>query len=140
MNVISGVLSLKKNLSNTVITIGNFDGLHLGHRKILKTVLEEAKKNKGQSVVFTLHPHPSEVLTPHKSLPKINTLEEKITLIESQGIDTLILEPFTQQLSEKTPGKFFNDILLKKLHPQVIVVGHDFHFGHKRKGNMRLLQ
>ena len=78
MNVISGVLSLKKNLSNTVITIGNFDGLHLGHRKILKTVLEEAQKIKGQSVVFTLNPHPSEVLTPHKSLPKINTLEEKI--------------------------------------------------------------
>ena len=140
MNVVSGVLSLKKPLSNTVITIGNFDGLHLGHRKILKTVLEEAQKIKGQSVVFTLNPHPSEVLTPHKSLPKINTLEEKIALIENQGIDVLILEPFTQELSQKTPEEFFNDILLKKLSPKVIVVGHDFRFGHKRKGNMRLLQ
>jgi len=140
MNVISGVASLKKPLSNTVVTIGNFDGLHVGHKKILKTVLDEAQKINGKTVVFTLNPHPSEVLTPHKSLPKINTLEEKITLIEHQGIDTLILEPFTQKLARKTPEEFFNDVLLKKLQPKVIVVGHDFRFGHKRKGDIKLLQ
>ena len=139
MNVVCGVASLKKSLSHTVVTIGNFDGLHRGHKKILKTVLNLAKKINGKSVVFTLNPHPSEVLTPHKSLPKINTLEEKTILIENQGINTLILEPFTQQLARKTPEEFFNDILLKKLHPQVIVVGHDFRFGHKRKGDIKLL-
>ena len=140
MNVVSGVLSLKKPLSNTVVTIGNFDGLHGGHRKILNTVLDETKKINGKSIVFTFHPHPSEVLTPHKSLPKINTIEEKVILIEHQGIDMIILEPFTQQLSQKTPEEFFNEILLKKFNPKVIVVGHDFRFGHKRKGDIELLR
>ncbi len=140
MKVINGISELKQAFHNTAVTIGNFDGLHLGHKEILKKLCEEAKKIKGQSIALTFEPHPSEILTPGKALSRINTLKEKIALIKNQNIDTLIIEPFTKELASTTAQDFFHKILVQKLNPKVIVMGHDFHFGKNREGSIDTLK
>ncbi|MBI2609374.1 MAG: bifunctional riboflavin kinase/FAD synthetase [Deltaproteobacteria bacterium] len=140
MKVINGVSQLKKALPKTVLTIGNFDGLHLGHQEIIKTLLKAQKKNKTRGAVMTFDPHPSQILTPHKYLHRINTLSEKKELLQKWNIDYFIVEPFTLKLASQTPEFFFYEILLKKMNPQVIVVGHDFNFGKNRSGNIELLK
>lgn len=140
MKVINGVSELHQAFHNTAITIGNFDGLHLGHKEILRRLQEEAKKINGKAIVLTFEPHPSEILTPQKSILRINTIKEKTALIKNQNIDALIMEPFTKELASTTAEDFFNKILVQKLNPKVIVIGHDFHFGKNREGSIDTLK
>jgi len=111
------------------------------HLQILQQIKKEADKINGESVIITFDPHPRMVITQDKSeIRLLNTLEEKITLLEENGIDHLAIVPFTKAFSEQTAEKYIFDFLVDKFHPHTIVMGYDHHFGNERKGNYRLLE
>lgn len=120
---------------NPVVTIGTFDGVHLGHRKVIRRLQELAQKVKGETVIFTFYPHPRLVLNPEDNgLRLINTLEEKKVLLEAAGIDHLVVYPFTKEFSKLTYVEFVEQILVKQLGMKYLVVGYDHRFGHNREG------
>ncbi len=123
-----------------VLTLGNFDGIHLGHQKILKTLSERAQKTGLPSVVYTFEPHPRKVVSPGESPPLIITQEEKIALIESFGIDYLLLARFTKEFAATHARKFVEDVLAKKLRVREVWVGHDYFFGRGREGSVEYLK
>ena len=137
---------------NAVITIGTFDGVHTGHLQIIKQLKEEAKNINGESVIITFDPHPRMVIGPSPSLSTVgrgekkseikllNTLEEKIELLEKKDIDHLVVVPFTKQFSEQSAEEYIKDFLTEKFHPHTIIIGYDHHFGNERKGNYKLLE
>jgi riboflavin kinase/FMN adenylyltransferase len=123
-------------LRGVVLTMGTFDGVHYGHRKILKRLLESAKVNNGHAVVMTFHPHPRTVLFPDQTdLRLLSTVTEKIELLASLGIEHLIVQPFTVDFSKLTHREFVQGVLIDKINMQCMVVGYDHQFGHKRQGN-----
>ena len=136
MERISGVHKLTRTFDRAVVAIGNFDGVHVGHREILALAVERAKKNSGTSIAYTFRPHPQIALHPERALPLLSTDDERAHLIESTGIQVLIEEPFSRSLSVTTAETFFNDFLLGILKPAEIVVGYDFGFGKGRGGNL----
>ena len=127
--------------SNSVVTIGTFDGVHLAHQKILKSVTTAAKQAGGQSIVITFWPHPKTVLTDGKEIPLLlSTQEEKINLLEQNNIDILLILPFTKEFSLWGAEKFLKELLIEKIHAKKIVLGYDHHFGNKREGNIQYLK
>ncbi|WP_159518680.1 bifunctional riboflavin kinase/FAD synthetase [Sunxiuqinia indica] len=129
------------HVKKPVLTVGSFDGVHLGHRKVIDRLKEIAKRNKGESVIFTFSPHPRLVLNKQKgSLRLLTTLDEKIELLEKAGIDHLIIFPFTKEFSELSYTDFVRIILVKQLNIHTLVVGHDHRFGKDRKGDFEMLQ
>lgn len=125
-----------KRIKNSVVTLGNFDGLHLGHQKILRKVAGRAKKLKLPSVVYTFEPHPLKVVTPKKSPPLITGLEEKIVLISGLGIDYCVLAKFTKEFARKHPEEFVEEVLVRQLAAREVWVGHDFSFGKGKEGTV----
>lgn len=126
---------------NAVITIGTFDGVHSGHLQIINQLKEEAKKINGESVLITFDPHPRQVISSATDEIKLlNTLSEKIELLESKGIDHLVVVPFTKKFSEQSAEKYIQEFLIETFHPHTIIIGHDHHFGNERKGNYKLLE
>jgi len=127
--------------TNAVLTIGTFDGVHLGHRKIIDALGERAKAIGGESVIFTFHPHPRKVVAPGETnLRLLTTLDEKIGLLEQSGIDHLIIYPFTKEFSELTYEEFVEKVLVNQIHTQYLVIGYDHKFGKNRKGDFEFLQ
>jgi riboflavin kinase/FMN adenylyltransferase len=124
----------------TVITIGTFDGLHLGHQKILKTVCTEAKQMGLASVLLTFHPHPRRVLFPNQALGLIQTQEEKLARLEALGIDHVVVLPFSQAFAQQSAAEFVEEILIKGLNAQRVIIGYDHQFGHDRQGNLAFLR
>lgn len=124
---------------NAVITIGTFDGVHQGHKKIINALKKEAEAAQGESVIISFHPHPRKVVHADEPLHLINTLNEKIELLEKTGIDHLVIVPFNQQFSEQTAEEYIENFLIKNFHPHTIIIGYDHHFGKGRKGNFILL-
>lgn len=125
---------------NAVVTIGTFDGVHLGHQAILKDMVETAKKIGGETVVITFYPHPRQVLNIDSSnLRFINTQEEKIKHLENLGIDNLIVVNFTKEFSRITSDCFIRDYVIEKISPVRFVIGYDHHFGKNRMGDFDLL-
>jgi riboflavin kinase / FMN adenylyltransferase len=137
--LISGVESLKRSLGHTVVTIGNFDGVHLGHQTIIREACDQAKKRGGPSVAFTFRPHPHVALG-SGDVQLLTTYDERAELLKKQGLDFVIEEPFTRDFSTITAERFFRDILIRKLNVEAIVVGYDFAFGKERKGHLESLQ
>ena len=127
-------------LKNPVITIGNFDGVHLGHQKILKKTIQRARALNGVSAVYTFHPHPLKIVRPEAEPLPITTFEEKVRLIEAMGIDCLICENFNRQFAEQPPEEFIKNIIVDRIRPREIIIGHDYAFGKNRKGSIDLLQ
>lgn len=128
-------------LENAIVTIGTFDGVHLGHRKIISRLVEEAKRLEAESVILTFFPHPRMILHPEdQSLKLITTIDEKIELMEKLGIDHLIITPFTRDFSNMTPGDYIKQILVDKIGTRKIIIGYDHHFGKDRKGNFLKLE
>ncbi|PXY00831.1 riboflavin biosynthesis protein RibF [Marinifilum breve] len=120
---------------NPVVTIGTFDGVHLGHRKVIRRLQELAHRVKGETVIFTFYPHPRLVLNKENNgLRLINTLEEKKVLLEAAGIDHLVIYPFTKEFSQLSYIEFVEQILVKQLGMKYLVVGYDHRFGHNREG------
>ncbi len=128
------------NFKNSVITIGSFDGIHLGHRKLMELTKDSALKLNLPSVVLTFHPHPLKVLHPEGKVHLITTFEKKIELIKAIGIDYLIYITFTPEFASMTPEDFIENVIVKKLNPVKIIVGHDFAFGIGKSGNIALLE
>jgi riboflavin kinase/FMN adenylyltransferase len=122
-----------------VLTVGNFDGLHVGHRVILERVVRRARDLQGEAVVYTFEPHPRKVLRPDVPLGLLTTLEQKTELLEEFGVDVLIVEPFTLEFARTAPESFIREVLHGRIRPLEVYVGYDFHFGRDRAGSMRLL-
>ncbi len=124
-----------------VVTIGTFDGVHLGHRKVLQKLRDIAKEKNGESVLFTFHPHPRLVLKPEESnLRLLTTLKEKTSLLEDIGIDHLIVFPFTKEFSQLSYSDFVKDVLVDQIKTSYLVVGYDHKFGKNREGGFDFLK
>lgn len=140
MNVYKDLHTLPQ-FRNAVITIGSFDGVHGGHQSILERVKELARQVDGESVVITFHPHPRLVVYPKDtSLRLINTLDEKITLLERYGIDNVVIVPFTIAFSQQSADEYIEKFLLEKFNPKWIVIGYDHRFGLNRQGDINYLK
>lgn len=125
-----------KAVENPIVTIGTFDGVHLGHRAIFRKMVEEAAQLDGETVVITFYPHPRIVLgLDSKNLKFINTQEKKVNLIEEAGIDYLVVIPFTKEFSSLTSEEFIRDFVVEKVHPIKIYTGYNHHFGKDREGS-----
>ena len=126
--------------NKSIVTIGTFDGVHLGHRVILKRMKEIAKKTKGKSVLLTFFPHPRHVLhKDNQDMKLITTLQEKQDLINQAGLDNLVIHEFTKKFSRIKPVNFVRDILVEQLNVHTLVIGYDHHFGRNREGSIQEL-
>lgn len=127
--------------AGNVVTIGTFDGVHLGHYAILDKVSEIAKAKKSESVLLTFHPHPRQVLFPDsQKMFFLTTLDERMELLEKAGIQNLIIHPFTKELSQVSAFDYVKNILAGKLKTETLVIGHDHRFGHNRAGSIKELE
>jgi riboflavin kinase / FMN adenylyltransferase len=133
-------LDTQEAFTNPVATVGNYDGIHVGHRRIIERVKERAAQIGGTSILVTFHPHPLHILRPEKELAAITPLEERKRLIEETGVDVLILVPFTKDFSLIPPEVFVSSILVEKLRIKGVIIGYDFRFGREGKGDLVLLQ
>jgi len=140
MEIIRGLEDLKESYPNTVITIGNFDGLHLGHQKIIQTVLQESEDINGTSMVVTFDPHPMKILAPEREIKLLTTPKERERLIRTMGIHVLLCIAFNEEFSQLMPDNFIDDILVKKINAKKIIVGQNYAFGKARKGTTELLR
>lgn len=139
MKVHFGIDDFSAN-SQVVTTIGTFDGVHQGHKSVLKQLVETASKEKLQSVLLTFYPHPRLVLYPdNNDLRMINTQDEKIELLDQTGIDHLIVHPFTREFSRLSSVEFVRDILVSQLNTKILISGYDHHFGRNREGSFEEL-
>lgn len=125
--------------ANAVITIGTFDGVHEGHKKIIDALIKEAKSVQGEAIIITFQPHPRKIVNPDEHLQLINTLDEKIELLKNSGIDHLVVVPFNQDFAAQTATEYMENFLIAKFHPHTIIIGYDHHFGKGRQGNFMLL-
>jgi len=123
----------------SVITVGSFDGVHLGHQALLQHVTHYAKQSNYQSVLITFDPHPQQTLQTQSDFFLINTLEQKITLFEKLGIDTVLIIPFSKILSQKSAVSFFEEYILTKINVKAVFMGPNHHFGKRREGNANTL-
>ena len=123
-----------------LVSVGNFDGVHSAHRFVLAEIVERAKSLGARSVAVTFEPHPIRILRPDQHLKLLTPTPEKVRLLESTGIDTVLLLPFTRDLSLMTPHQFAHEILKKSLKACEVHEGYNFHFGHKAAGNIATLR
>lgn len=124
-----------------VITIGTFDGVHTGHAQILQQLREEAARIDGETVIVTFYPHPRKIVRGGVSEVRLlNTLEEKIRLLSWQGVDHLVVVPFTEAFSQLTAEQYVKEFLLEKFHPHTVIIGYDHRFGKGRLGDYHLLE
>lgn len=139
MAIIRGLENLKEKYPHPVITLGNFDGVHLGHRALFDKVKAKAAKAGGTSMIITFEPHPIRALKKSKELTLITLIDQKMELIEAEGIDVTLCLDFTPELARIEPEDFVRDILVKKIGVKEVVIGYDFRFGREGKGNRELL-
>lgn len=140
MTIISDLEEIKSPLTNSVVTIGNFDGVHKGHLALFDKVKEKASLIGGKSVVITFDPHPVKIMKPGNGPPLITPTQQKLRLIDEAGIDNTVCIPFTKEFAEISASNFVRNILVDKIGMKVAVVGYDYTFGHNREGNISLLQ
>src|SRR5258708_7556265 len=128
-------------LDSAVVTSGTFDGVHIGHQKILSRLKEISQKSSGETVVITLWPHPRLILKPEdNTLKLLNTFEEKAELLKEQGIQHLLRVPFTKEFSQLSSSDFIKNILVEKIGTRILVIGYDHHFGKNREGSFEHLK
>ena len=140
MILITDLGKINERFNKSIITLGNFDGLHLGHQELIRKIILRAKESGGLSMVVTFRPHPLKILAPEKCPPLISIYEEKIQLLEKLGIDVLVKIPFTLDFSKMEPREFVHDVLVDLLGAKEIFVGYNYRFGKGRKGNMQMLR
>ncbi|KAF2335540.1 bifunctional riboflavin kinase/FAD synthetase [Flavobacterium daemonense] len=120
----------------TILTLGTFDGVHIGHKKILERITQNTENGKYESLVLTFFPHPRMVLQEKSEIKLLNTISEKTKLLEATGIENLIIHPFNESFSRLTAEEFVRDILVDQFHIQKIIIGHDHRFGRNRTANI----
>lgn len=140
MKLIRDLRDIHQAPAQTVLTIGNFDGVHLGHREIFRKVVRKARAMHGTAAVLTFEPHPLRFLAPDKAPPRINTPPEKVRLLEASCIDLLLILEFNQRFADLPAEAFVRDILVDKLAVAELVVGYDYAFGKNREGDLDFLQ
>lgn len=139
MKIFKSIDKIVEKLPGACVTIGNFDGVHLGHQQLFQVVAEKARLMGGTSVAITFDPHPLQIIRPG-GIKLISTLEHKIELIEMAGIDVILVIPFTKTFAKTSADVFVKDLLVEKLGVQALVVGYDYAFGKGRSGNIDFLR
>ena len=139
MEIIKGIENLRRSFRNPVVTLGNFDGVHLGHQDIFKRVREEASKIHGEGMVITFEPHPLKVLTPEKFLPLLTPFRKKMMLFQKSGIGTVLCVEFSLAFSEISAREFIRSILVEKVKAKEVIIGYNYHFGKGQKGDAQTL-
>ncbi len=127
--------------TNSVVTIGTFDGVHLGHKKIISRLTALSEDISGESIIITFHPHPRLVINPQDtSLRLLNTVDEKIAMLEKSGIHNVVIVPFSRDFSEQPAEDYISKFLVHNFNPSIIVIGYDHKFGKNRTGDYHLLE
>jgi len=127
-------------IKDSIVTIGTFDGVHLGHQKIINKLIGIANEERLQALVLTFFPHPRTIVQEDASIKLINTIDEKAGLMKSYGVDHLVVKEFTKEFSRLTALEYVRDVLVNKLHVKHIIVGYDHHFGRNRTANINDLK
>ena len=140
MKIIKDLEHIEMPIHNAVVTIGNFDGVHIGHQALLQTVVEKAHRMGGTAVALTFDPHPMRVINPNGHPPLITMKEQKCELIARTGIEVLLMIPFTLDFASIAPRSFVKDLLIQRIGMKALVVGNDYTFGRNREGNLDLLR
>lgn len=140
MKLIDGIENIKEKFPYPVLTLGNFDGVHLGHQAIFRMVIERARKKKGTSIVFTFEPHPLSVIAPERAPRRLTPFKDKVNLIRDFGIDVVICANFTNEFARIRAEDFARDILCKKIGVKEVFIGSNYQFGRGRKGSPELLE
>jgi riboflavin kinase/FMN adenylyltransferase len=139
MKIFDGLDNIKKRLPYPVLTLGNFDGVHLGHQRLFDLVIARARKKHGTSIVFTFVPHPLRVIAPERAPMLLTTYKDKIRLIEKSGIDIIICTHFTKDFANISAEKFAREILCNRLRVKEVFIGSNYLFGKGRKGSPEFL-
>lgn len=139
MRFVAGSAAIETPLVRPVLTVGNFDGIHVGHHAILDTVVSRARALAGQAVVYTFDPHPRKVLRAERPPRLLTTLEQRLELLAEAGIDAVVVETFTREFARTPAEVFIREVIHARIRPVEVYVGYDFHFGRDREGSMRLL-
>lgn len=126
-------------MNGAVVTIGNFDGVHAGHRQLLRRIVEIGHEQNLTPAVLTFDPHPTRIVAPHRAPRLLTTIEERIALIREQGVENVVVLPFTSELARLSPEEFVERILLHQLAARIVLVGDNFRFGHKQSGDINTL-
>ncbi len=139
MEVINGIDNINRSFRNPAVTIGNFDGVHIGHLSLFQRVRALAERTAGESIVVTFNPHPLKVLRPSNGPPLITPHDQKVQLIEEAGIDVFIIIQFTRDFAQLSAHDFVKNIIHEKIGARTVVVGPDYRFGHQRGGDIPFL-
>ena len=140
MKVHHSIKELKEKKHSIILTIGTFDGVHIGHQKIIERLNQLKSKEKDKSAILTFFPHPRKILNKGNEIKWLNTMDEKIQLLDQFELDHLIIEPFTKDFSELSAIDFVQNILVNELHIKSLVIGYDHQFGKNREGNFNQLK
>src|SRR5208337_5354080 len=135
MRIIEDLAFTREDFTSPVVTIGSYDGLHLGHQKIIKRVIELARKGEGDAVVLTFEPHPVKFLHPELQIPLITPYRKKMMLLTQFGIDVTINLPFSEDIARMSAEEFIQEIVQRRIAPSWVVVGFNFTFGKGRTGS-----
>ena len=125
-----------KNDRPSVVTIGTFDGVHIGHKKIIERLIDTARQGDLESVIMTFFPHPRMVLQHDTDIKLINTIEERAKILEETGLDSLVIHPFTKEFSRMTAGEYVHKMLIASLNVRHVIIGYDHRFGRNRNSNI----
>lgn len=136
IKIVKNILELKEKLENSYVAIGTFDGVHYGHQQLIKMAIDKAKKNGGQAVVFTFSSHPMELINSKKAPKNINTIDEKVYILEDMGVNCIVLQEFSKEFADLKAEEFV-DILKEKVGSKEIFVGFNFSFGEGGKSNTK---
>lgn len=139
MQVFRKLEDIPADFGPSILTVGNFDGVHRAHLHVIREIVERARKQGAKAVAVTFEPHPVRILRPDAGLKLITPTPEKLHLLEDAGLDAVVLLPFTRDLSLMTPHQFAHDILKEKLHAIEVHEGYNFRFGHKASGDVAML-
>lgn len=140
MKIHESINNFSEKKHSSILTIGTFDGVHIGHQKIIERLNKIKGESKDKSTILTFFPHPRRVLHVGNEIKMLNTMEEKAQLLEKYGLDHLVVEPFTKEFSRLSALDFVRDILVNKLYLKKLVIGYDHQFGKNREGNFEQLQ
>ena len=140
MQVFHNLNEVPSDLGPTLLSVGNFDGVHRAHRAVLQNIISRAPQLNAKAVAVTFEPHPIRILRPDAGLKLITPLPEKLRLLAATGLNAVLLLPFTRDLSLMTPHQFAHDILHKRLHAREVHEGYNFRFGHKASGSVEMLE
>lgn len=140
MKIFHSPAEIPADFGPSAVTIGNFDGVHNGHREIMRRLVERARAENLTPVVLTFDPHPARVLAPERAPKLIATVAQRTRLMQAEGIEAVLLLPFSRELAKLSPEQFTTQILRNTLHARVVMVGDDFRFGHKQSGDVNTLR